>query len=194
MPKYLLILLAFCICNAKAETIEIKYNLVGVVVPPYAEYGMEIEYSRTKAAIPFLRFALIDRHYEHESWAGEKIGKSTDEGYQLWVGNKARLIPWELLKNLEMLVFYRYSKIRFAHASQGWATGEGKGRVSVNAIGAGLSLNVAIGKWIVVEPFWYGDYGQYNVEAVSGITAPHSPYSHRWDDEHRVGLNLGIRI
>ena len=107
---------------------------------------------------------------------------------------KPGVIPWRPLENLEMLIFYRHSKSRFAHTSQGWASGEGKERVSVNAIGTGLCLNMAIGKWIVVEPFWYGDFGKYDIEAVYGSTAPHSPYSYRWDDEHRVGLNLGIRI
>lgn len=194
MAKYFVLMLVIGICGAKAETLEIKYNLVGALIPQYAEHGFEIEYNRSRAAVPFARFALIDRDYDHESWEGEKLGRSREEGYQFWVGNKARLIPWQWLRNLEMLVFYRHAETRFAHAGQGRASVEGKERIGVNAIGAGLSLDLSIGKWILIEPFWYGDYGQYHVKAVSGTTAPYSPYAHEWDDEHRVGLNLGIRI
>jgi hypothetical protein len=194
MPKILVMMLIICFGQTLAGQIEFKYNIVGPVVPNYSEHGVEVEYSQNEILIPFMRIALLDRDYENKTWEGETVGRNIETGFQIWVGNKAKPFTWGFTRNLELLLFYRQSQTEFEHISLGWATGGRKESVGAKAIGAGLSFNVSLGKWVVVEPFWYGDYGRYEIEKRSGNTTPHSPYFHRWDDEHRVGLNVGLKL
>lgn len=193
MPKlpFLLSVLAACV---HAGDLELKYNLVGAVIPHFAEHAVELEYTQNDFLVPFMRFSLLDREYDHESWSGEKVGETTEDGFLIFLGNKFHPFPWRFAKNLEIPLYFRYAKTQYEHVGMLWVTGRGKEKVKVNSIGTGLSFNATFGRWLVVEPFWYADYGHYDINMVSGDTGPNSPYHHRWDDEHRVGLNVGLKL
>jgi hypothetical protein len=160
----------------------------------YSEHGLEVEYSLNPVLIPFIRLAYLDRDYKETSWEGETVGRSTEKGFQVWIGDKIKPFTWGFTRNLEFPFYYRQSQIDFNHVGLAWGSGEGREKISTKAFGTGLSFNIDLGKWIIVEPFWYGDYGYYEIEKISGNTAPDSPYSYKWDDENRVGINVGFKF
>ena len=159
MPKILIVFFFSCFGCIGASQTEIKYNIVGPIVSMYSEHGLEVEYSQNTLLIPFMRFAYLNRDYNHfESWfgVGETVGKSTEDGFQVWIGNKIKPFTWHFTRNLELLLFYRQSQTDFKHVSFRMgqlATGEGRDKVKTKAIGTGLSFNISLAKWIVVEPF-----------------------------------------
>ena len=191
-PAPQIALILSCLGIGWSGQVEVKYNLAGPFFPMYAEHAMEVAYARNDFLIPFIRFAILDRDYEQEYWDGGVAGRSTEKGYEVWIGEKIR--PIAELRGLKLLISYRHAGIDFAHEGFGPSSVIGKDEITADAIGGGLCYAFVFNDVFVIEPFWYGDYGRYDIKKVYGDTKPNSPYEHEWDDEHRVGVNFGLKL
>ena len=178
-----------------ANSFELKYNIAGHLISSQSEFGTEAKFVHNGLIGGFLRLAILDRDYNNEDWNGNVVGNSKLQGHQIWVGGK--VIPFRgfWFRGFEASVYYRFAKIKQEHISLRWPSESSeKIQVVTNALGLGLGYNLVFARWFVLEPFWYSDYGHYQISSPTRSQKRFVDYGYPWDDEQRFGLNFGFKI
>lgn len=66
--------------------------------------------------------------------------------------------------------------------------------IESHSLGAGINIQYRVLGYLVLEPFWYTDYGRYFLKRFGQFDPAESEYNHKWDDEQRFGINLGVHL
>lgn len=184
--------------DSSEPRLEVKYNAAGPLYPKYAEHALEIEYGFHRLFRPYVRAPLILREFEHYGILCDcATGKGRETGFHLQAGAKARPLPFRFTRGFEVGLYYRYANLDSRHRDIDETGYSEVQDIEAQALGYAFSWNVNLFRRLTLEPFVQSDYGRYWIKdhrrpdpALSG----HSEYRHPWDDETRIGLNLGLLL
>lgn len=168
----------------------------------HGELSGELEVGFSRWARPFAKLSLIDntlvRHECLEAtmldcleYSDSIVEVRTYRGEALRVGWKVRPFDVRGLRGIEIAPYYRYghlviesTPLRGQQGYEQW--------IRSDAIGIGIDWHIQLSRNILIEPFWYGDWGRYRRGSDVDPSRVNTEYQYDRDDEQRFGVHVGV--